>query len=88
MLLLKCGSRGWPSSSPVGDGVEVGLVAGDGGFLWAGIVADEPVGAFVAFPPRGCGAELKNTSTLESRGWGAGGGGASTRPQCWPRLGR
>ncbi len=35
---------------PVGDGVEVGLVAGDGG-LWQ--AADEPVGVSLVPRPRG-----------------------------------
>ena len=45
----------------VGDGVEVGLVAGDGG-SFGQVAADESVGVVVGSSPRGCGGE-RNTST-------------------------
>ena len=49
MLLWGCGSRGrlWGAVAQfVGDDVEVGLVAGDGG-SFGQVAADEPVGVFV-----------------------------------------
>ena len=63
MLLLGCGSRGGSGAVVqfVGDGVEVGLVAGDGG-SFGQVAADEPVGVFV-------GSSLPGLDSLFVRAW-------------------
>ena len=73
----------------VGDGVEVGLVAGDGG-SFGQVSADEPVGVFVSSSlPGAVGVSEEHLHAgVAGEALVAGGALNQGRGTRWPRLGR